>query len=230
MSFIIKWEKEGFHYIMDSNTPTILRVLDQSEEVFFSEVAQLATDTWSDCYFGEITLTIGDPYMLVDKSRQRIDSTNQISPVIINNVILIPVAALNKAIGGLISVNKAQQSITISIDGKLQYVDTSPVVINDNILLSLDIISDKLGFEVKWNPKTQQVTVTRSFQTKRLVLRTSSEVDLMNLGAINAIKGPNKIAVLQFATIQKAQKAYKQLSELEAVVWVEPDSYAALIE
>jgi len=216
--------------IVDGNVPTILRELDQSDEHFFSEVAKLAADNWSDGYFGEITFTVGDPYMLVDNVRRRISLANQATLVLVNNVLLIPAETLIEEIGGSILIDDTQQSVTISIDEEVKYVDASPVILNDSIMLPSDIISDKLGFEIKWKPEAQQVTLTRDFQTKRVVLRSSAEVDLMNMGATTVVKGPDQIAVLQFATIQKAKDAYERLSELESIVWVEPDSYVALIE
>lgn len=236
-SFIIKLEKEGFalsdhvicEEIVNENKLTIMRVRDQSEEEFYSESAQLAADNWSDYFFGEITFTIGDPYMLKDNERRRISLTKNSTPEIVNNVLLIPVDALIEGAEVSISIDDTQQSMEISIDEEMHYVNVPTVIINDTIMLPSDIIS-KLGFEIRWNPKAQQAILTRNFQTKRLILKSTSEVDLMNLRAITVIKGPDNLAVLQFDSLKKTQMAYERLSELEAIIWVEPDSYATLIK
>jgi len=222
------------------NVPTVLRVRDESDEHFFSEVAQLVTDTWSDGFFGEIVFTIGDSCMMVDGTQQMVDSIGQASPVIVDNKVLLPVSALIERVGGVILIDAQQQNISIKydrvikmevdsyvvyVDGKMQNVETAPLILNDSALLAIDIISEILGFEVDWNPATQRVTLTRDFQTKRLILRTSTEIELTKLGAKIAIKGPDNIVALQFATIGETQAAYKRLSELAAIVWVEPDLF-----
>jgi len=221
------------------NVPAILRVLDQSDEQFFSGVAQLATDNWDDGFFGVIVFTIGDPYMLVDGMQQGIDA----SPVVIDSEVLIPVSALIEVTGGSILIGAARRNVTIKydcviemeidskivyVDGKLQYAKNTPVIIDDSVMLATDIISEALNFEVDWNPIAQQVTLTRNFQTRRLILRASAEIDLMDLGAITIIKGLDNIAALQFATIKETRTAYEHLSALAAVVWVEPDYFVTL--
>jgi len=233
-------EEEGSDSEIETDH-TKLRVV-ESDDYFFSEAIQLVTENWDDGYIGEVVFTIGDPYMLVDGVKQIADSAGQASPVIIDHEILIPVYTLIEETGGSIVIDAEQQNIIIEydsviemeidsndiyIDGESQYVDTAPVIMNDSIMLSVDTISEQLGFEVDWDPATQQIKLTRDFQTKRLILRFSTQIDLTNLGAATAIKGPDNIAILQFTTIQETQEAYKRLSESPSIVWVEPDHYVS---
>jgi len=226
--------------ITEDKPTTILRVLDQSDDQFFGGVVQLAKDNWDDSYFGEIVFTINGFYMLVDGVQQRVDTIGEAMPVIIDNELMLPISALIEEAGGTILINDAQQSIIIDlervmelkfdsniiyIDGESHYVNIIPVIMNASVLLPADIISKVFGFEVDWNLDSQQVILTRNFQTRRLILRSHGEIDLTNLGAVVAIKGPDNIAALQFATIQKTLDIYGRLSELADVVWVEPDLY-----
>jgi len=227
--------------LIKENRPTTkLQILDQSDEQFYGEVAQLARDNWSDGYIGKIVFTIDDLYMQVDGVKQRVDPKEQATPVIINNKVMLPVSALIKKTGGSILIDNAQQSITIEydrviemkfgsnviyIDSEQQFVNTVPVIMNDNVMLHTDIIADVFGFEVEWIPDAQQVILTRNFQTKRLILKSHEELDLTDLGAIVALKGLDNIAALQFATIQETIEVYARLSKLIEVVWVEPDFF-----
>jgi len=209
-------------------------------EQFFAEAAQLIADTWCDGFFGEIVFVIGEPYMWVDGVQHEINPTRQVSPAMIDGEALIPLCVLVAETGGTISVDVIQERIVIEddylieleigadvmyIDGEVQYFDATPVIVNDSVLLPVDAIFEELGFEVDWEPGSEQVTLTRAFQMRRLLVRTEAEKDFSNLDTATILHGPDIMTVLQFETRQDAQDVHDWLSELEHVIWVEPDIY-----
>lgn len=62
------------------------------------------------------------------------------------------------------------------------------------------------------------VDLDEPYHTKRLLVAATSYVDYEHLGAIETIRGPNNITVLQFATIEDAKEAHNKLDNLQGVV------------
>jgi len=228
--------------LMLININIIIVLADEFEhDRFFNEASRLVADNWDDGFIGSIVFTIGSPYMLVDGVPVEIDPGTGTTPAVVDGRTLLPIRALVEEIGGSVSFEPTHQRVIIyddqmlelqigstimSVDGELEYIDVAPIIINGRTMLPLRAIADNLGFdEPKWDSVTQQVTLTRSFQTRRLIVRTSFSMDFNQFNATDIIQGPDNITVLQFSTIHETYEAYGQLSVLDAVIWVEPDTY-----
>jgi len=223
------------------NVNIIAASTSEFDDSFFREVSRLVTNNWDDGFIDSIVFTIDNPYMVVDGVRSEIDPGMGTRPTIVDDRTMIPIRALVEQIGGSLSFEPTQQmvtidsvqtielqigSMTISVDGVLQHIDASPVIINDRTMLPLRAVAENLDFELDWNPDTQEITLTRDFQTRRLIARTTGAVDFTQLGATDIISGgPNNVTVLQFATIHEARAAHDILQEHSNVYWVQPDFY-----
>ncbi|MCL2427314.1 MAG: S8 family serine peptidase, partial [Oscillospiraceae bacterium] len=206
-----------------------------------AEVARLIADNWCDGFVGEIILTIGDPYMQIDGISYPVDPIGGLLPIIKNDEILLPVSALIEETGGHLEVDAMSQNIKIEydrvfeltadeyyicIDGELQHdLDIAPLIVDDTVLLSICTLESNFGFEVYLDSDEQQITLRRDFQTRRLILKTYADVDMLNLGVTATAMFSEYIFLLQFETMYETQAAYMQLSELDTVIWVESDLF-----
>jgi uncharacterized repeat protein (TIGR02543 family) len=62
------------------------------------------------------------------------------------------------------------------------------------------------------------IDLEEPYHTKRLLVVATSYVDYAHLGAIETLRGPNNVAVLQFATIEATKDAHGKLNDLQGVV------------
>ena len=212
----------------------------QQYELFTGEVMRLAANDRRDCFVGNMTFTIGDPVMTVDGREKEIYPGMKAGPMIIEGNVMFPIRAIIEEVCGeyfwdasrqRISIKNDGQVIdlqigsdTMSIDGELIHIGTAPAVINDTAMLPGEAI-EKLGFEVNWDAEAQQAVLTRNFQTKRLIVTTSAEMDFSSLGAIEIVNGPDNLTILQFATIREAKVVQKQLEGKQNVVLAVPGLY-----
>ena len=208
---------------------------------FISEATQLAADDPTDNFIGSIELTIGNSYMLVDDSLEEIDPGRGTSPVIVDSRTLLPFRAIAEAIGGEVSWDESKQKVTIRVEnqiielqigsstmlvnGEIVYLDVAPVIINERTMVPARAIAESLGCEVYWEAETEKAYLARPFQTKRLIVQTTDVMDLSRFGAEEIVRGPENLAVLQFATIQETQEVYSQLEGSSNVNFVIPDIY-----
>ena len=216
-------------------------VLAGDSEVFYQESARLVADNWSNGYIGNITLKVGDPVMAVDGMRKEIDPGRGTSPIIVQDRTLLPIRSLIEETGGDINYEAAQGKVTVSddgdriemkinsnmmvVNGEAKIIDVAPIIVNDRTMLPIRAVSENLGYEVEWYNETQNIVLTKKFQTKRLIVKSNSGINLSNLGAEKILNGPDNVSVLQFASVQETQEAYNQLERLGNVNYVEPDLY-----
>ena len=83
-------------------------------------------------------------------------------------------------------------------------------------LVSLDLFAESFGYEI--NYKSNAIDVVRPYLTKRLVVKTSHDIDYM--GALEVIDGYDNQVVLQYATEEEARlahMAYKDNPDIEYI-------------
>ena len=126
-----------------------------------------------------ITLQIGNPFITINGTKQKIDAQNS-KPIIKNNRTLIPIRSLIEALGGTISWNGKTREVTIQLNGNtiVLTIDkptalvngiktpidpkngkVAPIIINNRTYLPLRFIVEHLGCTVDWNPSTRTITV-----------------------------------------------------------------------
>jgi sRNA-binding carbon storage regulator CsrA len=217
---------------------------DSSNISFYSQSAQLIAENWSDDYFGSIVMKINESMIIIDGEEKEIgfDDTN---PLIVDNNIMLPVETILNEIGVETLWDECSQTMIIENDGDViellidsdiivinnepVHVDTAPIVIEETIMLSICVLADNLGLEAEWDSSTGEITLTRDFQTKRIIVKTNSNVSFCNLGAETMVSGRDGIHVLQFSSINDAKEAHNVLNGMNGVVYIEPDIYIPFI-
>jgi SOS response regulatory protein OraA/RecX len=123
-----------------------------------------------------IVLTIGSSRMYVNGSAQDIDPGNQTSPVIINGSTFVPISAIIEKLGGTVTWDAADQTVTITLNGTsivLNIGKTSATVNGEGKTLSgapflsttgrtmlpLRFITENLGHSVRWEASNRTITI-----------------------------------------------------------------------
>lgn len=121
-----------------------------------------------------LTMQIGNPIMTVNGTEKSIDADGS-TPVIVNNRTLLPVRAVVEEMGGTVSWDSNTQTVTLNynsdeiklvidsltatLNGTAQTLDTAPTIINDRTMLPIRFIAESFGYTVLWSQETQAVTI-----------------------------------------------------------------------
>lgn len=212
-----------------------------ADDSYYSEISNLIQDNWEDNYIGSISLTIGSPDMLVDGATKEIDPGKGTAPQIINDRTMLPIRAIVEELGGDIGYDGATRTVEInlenkevemtidenvmSVDGILTYTDTSPVIINDRTFVPVRAVTENLLCDVEWKSDTGTVVITKSYQTKRLVVK--GDLNKKDYEAYNptAVVSNGDITVLQFDSMADTKNCCDALSVLPGIEYAEPDEY-----
>lgn len=124
-----------------------------------------------------LTMQIGNPVMTVNGIEKPID-TDGSAPVVINDRTLLPVRAVVEEMGGTVDWDGDIQTVTLNynndeirlvidslsatLNGATQALDTAPTVINDRTMLPIRFIAESFKFSIDWTQETQTVTITKS--------------------------------------------------------------------
>lgn len=125
-----------------------------------------------------ITLTVGSAYINVDDEELRIDSAEDIAPVIIDNRVMVPIRVIIEKMGGSISWFADEQKMEIRLNDKLiamwlnnktilvnsqsKEMDVAPQIINGRTMLPVRFVADHLDCQTQWAADTQTVIITYS--------------------------------------------------------------------
>lgn len=124
-----------------------------------------------------LTMQIGNPNMTVNGAEKPIDAEGS-APVIMNERTLLPVRAVVEEMGGTVAWDSAAKTVTLNynsdeiklvidsltatLNGESQTLDTAPAIINDRTMLPIRFIAESFKFTVGWAPETETVTITKS--------------------------------------------------------------------
>ena len=194
------------------------------EEFFFEETSRIISDNWSHGFICYLVLAVDDEHIVdgtiflaADEVINEIDAEMYFDADE-GRVTITDDHVLELTIG----------SYTILADGEAVEIGTAPILIEGEVMLPIDLLVENLGFQYTWEEDLGEIALSRPFQMMRLIVRTTTTVDFTGLEAEDIIPGPDNITVLQFATMQVAEAAYVQLSMMENVLWVEPDTLVTI--
>jgi len=212
-----------------------------NNESFYSQSAQLIAENWSDDYFENMVLEIGEPTIMIDGIEKEIDSDGTV-PIIIDNTIMLPVEAIINELGEEPFWDELfHDSIFVDDNNEQEHTDSEANIedpecidfisheTDEPVMLPLCVIVENLNLEADWDSNTGRITLTRDFQTMRIIVKTNNNVDLTNLGAETIISGRDGIHALQFDSVSDAQEAHDVLKGVSGVIYVEPDIYVSFI-
>ena len=207
---------------------------------FLDEGKQLSVNDPTNNFIGSIVLSPGDMFMYVDGVHKEIDPINGSSPEMIDGKLMLPVSTIINKIGGEIFIDVNQEKITISeadiavelqigsnemlVNGVLVYLDMAPQFNGNTIMVPLGVLIDGFDFEYHLDTENQYAVLTRIYQTKRLIVKTTAEMDFSHTGGTVILEGPDNFAVLQFVSIRETKEAQNQLETLSDIL-IFPDIY-----
>lgn len=126
--------------------------------------------------FGDISLTINDPYMTVSGQKKLIDPEGRTAPIIINNRTFLPVRAIIEAMGGTVTwegkakkveIVIAKRTIEMWVNKRQAFIngypftlEVAPCIVNSRVMLPIRPIIEKLNCKISWNPSTKTVYIT----------------------------------------------------------------------
>lgn len=127
-----------------------------------------------------VTLTIGNPNMMINGNNSEIDPGRGTSPVVLKGRTFLPVRAVIEAIGGKVKWDSSESKTTLSLDNKTIQLwignpkmtingitaeidpgrGTVPIIVNGRTLLPIRAIIEGFDGKVEWNPNNEKLTVT----------------------------------------------------------------------
>jgi len=133
--------------------------------------AEAAKDTF-------VVLNIDRPNMMVNGVEKKIDSENEVTPVLISDTTFVPIRAIIEALGGKVEWNEDEQKVTVYLNDKQvelwldknnviangteMYTKVAPTSINGRTMLPLRFVSESLGLCVNWEDSTQSISISSS--------------------------------------------------------------------
>jgi len=222
----------------------ILAVLNRNNEPtvepdkFTLDSSALVKEYWDDNFFGSIKLKINSADVYIDGKLTKFDDKDLI-PVINNSRVFLPVdlianllktrAVYNDNNNAIIKKDDINVEITagkntINVNGKEKILDAPSFISNKKIMSPLSIL-DYFGFDQPvWEANSQEIKLSRSFQTRRLLVATNGNRLEETHGAIKVLEGPNNLYVLQYASVLDAKEAYKLFENNPNVLFNRPDT------
>jgi hypothetical protein len=156
----------GWSGSISSSNPVVQLKMDADKEII-AKFVQLTT----------IVLTVGRSDFTVNGTTQNLDSP----PIIKNGRALVPIRPIVESLGGNVSWDPVNKSVTISlgsttvelwigkntakVNGKSVLIDPNnqkvvPEIINGRTMLPLRFVAENIGCTVQWDQATQTITLT----------------------------------------------------------------------
>lgn len=167
-------------------------------------------------YFSTMSVTIGEPNLVIDGETIPIDESGSVAYVE-NGRTMMPVRGIAEAIGADVSFDNRTQTVTVEneetviamtigenemeVNGQSVMLLSAPEIKEDRTMLPVRDVAEALDCKVEWQQETQTATFTRPYQTKRIIVH-SENADTSNSVASFSANGKT---VIQFDNIEDAK-------------------------
>ena len=208
-------------------------------ENYYQAVSELVASNWDDAFFDTATLSVGGETLDVDGKTIKLDNKAEIA----GDELIMPLEVFT-ALGAqtsfdsesvVVEKNGANIEIkygenSIKINGNKKGMPAAAAIKNGKPVLPSCVLGDLgLGFEISYDNGSGEITITNEYQMARLAVKVKPGKTAPNdIGAVQAIAGPDGLYVLQFETGEKAQAACEALNVSSNVVFAEPDRLVML--
>lgn len=125
----------------------------------------------------QISMKIGDAYMLTNGKSVEIDPGRGTKPLLVNNRTMLPIRATIEALGGSLSWEDSSKKVSIQLNGKTinlwigsssiqvngQNINTdcAPAIINGRTYVPLRAVLENLGYTVQWVESTKSILIRK---------------------------------------------------------------------
>ena len=184
-------------------------------DTYISQLSALIQKYDSGDYFATMSVTIGEPNLIIDGVEVPIDESGSVAYVE-NGRTMMPVRGIAEAIGAEVSYDNATQTVTVEnedtmiamtigdnemeVNGQKVMLLTAPEIKEERTMLPVRDVAEALDCEVEWQQETQTATFTRAYQTKRVIVN-SENADTTGSVASFSVGGKT---VIQFDNIDDA--------------------------
>lgn len=210
---------------------------ENTDESYLTQLSAMVQKYDSEEYFATMSVTIGEPNLVIDGVEVPIDESGSVAYVE-NGRTLMPVRGIAEAIGAEVSYDNSTQTVTVEnedtmiamtigdnemqVNGQSVMLLTAPEIKADRTMLPVRDVAEALDCEVEWQQETQTAIFTRAYQTKRVVVN-SENVDTTDSVASFSADGKT---VIQFDNIDDAKECVEANTKKGFVA--EPDYIRAI--
>ena len=141
-----------------------------------------------------VLMKAGEARAYVDESEVQINTVNpDITPIVKNNITLIPLRFVSESLGAEVEWNAEERSVSVTkgdtlikmkigsneftVNGEAVTQDSAPIIENDTTYLPARFIAETLGFDVKYDENTKLILIYPPENEELL----SDEADWWNL-------------------------------------------------
>lgn len=201
-------------------------------DYYLSQLSAIVEKYDVDDYFETMSVTIGEPNLVIDGKETPIDESGSVAYVE-NGRTMMPVRGIAEAIGAVVSYDDYTQTVTVEhenvcismvigdnemeVNGLRVQLRTPPKIKHDRTMLPVRDVAEALDCEVEWDSETQTAIFTRAYQTKRVVVNSEYA---NTMGAVESFSANGK-TIIQFDNIDDA-KACVEINTQKGFI-AEPD-------
>ncbi|NPV44285.1 MAG: copper amine oxidase N-terminal domain-containing protein [Firmicutes bacterium] len=152
---------------------------EEAEQLEEGKQAENNTDNMQDTKKSSsvsISLSIGDPFMIINGNKLEIDPGRGTMPLIMGSRTILPIRAVVEALEGSIRWNENERKITINrqntaiemwvgkkemlVNGEEIRNDVPPVIIEGRTYVPVRFVAENLNCDVNWDEATRTVIIT----------------------------------------------------------------------
>ena len=205
---------------------------ENNDNTYISQLSAMIQEYDSDDYFATMSVTIGEPNLVIDGVEIPIDESGSVAYVE-NGRTMMPVRGIAEAIGAEVNYDNDSRTVTVEnedtmiamtigdnemvVNGQAVMLLTAPEIKEDRTMLPVRDVAEALDCEVEWQQETQTAIFTRAFQTKRVIVN-SENAD--TTGSVASFSADGK-TVIQFDNIEDARECVE--TNTENGLLAEPD-------
>lgn len=200
--------------------PSGMAFAKSTDTSYITKLTSMIQKYSSDDYFSTMSVTIGEPNLVIDGEAMPIDNSGSVAYVE-NGRTMMPVRGIAEAMGAEVSFDDSTQTVTVEtentyiamtigdnemeVNGQSISLLAAPEIKEERTMLPIRDVAEALDCEVDWHEETQTATFTRPYQTMRVIVN-SEKADRTD--AVESLSANGK-SIIQFDNIEDAKECVK---------------------
>jgi len=205
-------------------------------DTFTRDYSELVRENWDSKFTSGIKLTINSDEVYINGKLSKFEN---LAPVINNGRAFLPVDLIAELTGAtvkydgnrsaIIETDKTKVQITagqsiITVNGRTNRIEAAALLLNNRIMSPLGIMT-LFGFDTPvWDADSVDIILTKTFQTRRLLVVTNGGELADPRGALKVLKGPDNLYILQYASEEEAREANEIYNNDPDILFSQPDT------
>ncbi|MDR2596752.1 MAG: S8 family serine peptidase [Treponema sp.] len=209
---------------------------------FSQSYSLLVQENWDSNFISSIKLVINSDDVYINGKLTKFE-TKDLFPIINNNRVFLPLGLIPNLIKATVKydgdrkaiIERSETSVEITIgrnnitvnskdDSKNETLEAASFIYDGKIMAPLGIMRF-LGFDAPvWDAGSTEIILTKTFQTRRLLVVTNGGKLTETYGALQVLEGPDNLYVLQYASEEAAIKANEFYNNDPDILFSQPDA------